>query len=94
MINKLVNNVYVTRFTENFSTLLQNGLPITTALLITSEIVGNERYRDAILDAVQEVKKGGNVSDALRKHGVVPLVVVQMIKIGEATGKIDYALKK
>ncbi len=94
VINKLVNNVYVTRFTENFSTLLQNGLPITTALLITSEIVGNERYRDAILDAVQEVKKGGNVSDALRKHGVVPLVVVQMIKIGEATGKIDYALKK
>lgn len=94
VVNKLVNNVYVTRFTENFSTLLQSGLPITTALLITSEIVGNERYRDAILDAVQEVKKGGTVSDALRKHGVVPLVVVQMIKIGEATGKIDYALKK
>jgi len=94
VINKLVNNVYVTRFTENFSTLLQSGLPITTALLITSEIVGNERYRDAILDAVQEVKKGRNVSDALRKHKVVPLVVVQMIKIGEATGKIDYALKK
>jgi len=94
VVNKLVNNVYVTRFTENFSTLLQSGLPITTALLITSEIVGNERYRDAILDAVQEVKKGGTVSDALRKHGVVPLVVVQMIKIGEATGKIDYTLKK
>jgi len=94
IIKKLVNNVFITRFTENFSTLLQSGLPITTALLITSEIVGNERYRDAILDAVQEVKKGGSVSDALKKHKVIPLVVVQMIKIGEATGRVDFALKK
>ncbi len=94
ILNKLLNNIYVTRFTENFSTLLSNGLPIVTALLITSEIIGNERYREAILSAVQEIKKGSNISNALRRYEFIPTMVVQMIKIGEATGKIDYTLKK
>ncbi|MDA3815037.1 MAG: type II secretion system F family protein [Patescibacteria group bacterium] len=93
-INKILNDIYIARFSENFSTLLQSGLPITTALLITSDIVGNEVYREVIREAAEHVKRGESIGEVFARYEVIPPIVAQMIQVGESTGRIDFTLSK
>lgn len=94
IIKKILHDVYIARFSENLCTLIQSGLPITTALLITSDVVGNEVYRKIIHEAAEEIKKGGGIAEVLNKYEIIPPVVVQMVRVGEHTGRIDFALSK
>ncbi len=86
-------NVYMNRFAENLSTLLSSGKPITEALEVTADLIGNEVYRKIILDARESVIKGQKVSDSLVNHPkeISPLFV-QMVAVGESTGKISETL--
>ncbi len=94
IIKQMLHNVYIARFSENLSTLIQSGLPITTSLLITSDVVGNNVYREIIREAAEEIKKGGGIAEVLNRYEIIPQTVVQMIRVGEHTGRIDYALSK
>jgi general secretion pathway protein F len=81
IIKKILHDVYIARFSENLCTLIQSGLPITTALLITSDVVGNEVYRKIIREAAEEIKKGGGIAEVLNKYEIIPPVVVQMVRV-------------
>jgi type IV pilus assembly protein PilC len=94
IVKAMLHNVYIARFAENLSTLIQSGLPITTALMITSDVVGNEVYREIILESASQIKKGGAIAETLNQHDEIPPVVVQMVRVGEHTGRIDYTLSK
>jgi len=74
--------------------LIQSGLPITTALLITSDVVGNEVYRQIIREGASEIRKGGGMADIFDRYELIPPVVCQMIRVGEETGRIDFTLSK
>jgi type IV pilus assembly protein PilC len=89
-----LKNIYIARFSENLSTLIQSGLPITTALLITSDVVGNESYRQIIREGSGEIKKGGGMAEIFEQYELIPPIVSQMIKVGEETGRIDFTLGK
>ncbi len=94
VVSKILHDVYIARFSENLATLIKSGLPITTSLLITSDVVGNEVYREIIREAAEEIKKGGAIADVLDRNEVIPPVVVQMVQVGEQTGRIDFTLAK
>ncbi len=94
-LGKLFKKIYITRFAENFSTLLKGGLPILNALKISGQIIGNKVYSSLIDKAVEEVKRGGNISSVLEKDKKnIPPLVVQMLKVGEETAKVDSILEK
>jgi type IV pilus assembly protein PilC len=94
VLNKIFSNIYIARLAENLSTLVQSGLPITSALLITSDVVGNEVFRQVIREAAESIKKGGAIAETFAKYDIIPPVVTQMIKVGEDTGRIDFTLGK
>ena len=94
VLGKLFRYLYMARFADNFSVLLTGGIPITRALLIVSEIIGNSVYQSIILKAVDEVKAGGDISSIFAKSSDIPPVVTRMLKIGEETGKISEILRK
>lgn len=95
VIGKLFRQIYLARFAENFSTLLKGGVSILTALRISSQVVGNKVYADLIKSAEVEVKKGGEISAVFeRDRKNIPPTVVQMLKIGEKTAKLDYILER
>jgi len=95
VIGKLFRQIYLARFAENFSTLLKGGVAILTALRISSQVVGNKVYADLIKSAEVEVKKGGEISAVFeRDKKNIPPTVVQMLKIGEKTAKLDYILER
>ncbi len=95
VFGKLLQKMYLSRFSENLGTLLKGGLPILEALQISGQVVGNTIFFKLIMEARDEVKTGGNMSSAFEKDPKnIPPVVVQMVKIGEQTAKIDAMLER
>ncbi|MEA3323163.1 MAG: type II secretion system F family protein [Patescibacteria group bacterium] len=93
VIGKLFKYVYITRFTENLSVLLKGGIPIVKALIIVADVVDNIVYKNIILKAAQDVKKGGEINAEFFKHDEFPPMVSSMIKIGEETGRLGEILE-
>ena len=86
--------VFIARFADNFSILIDGGIPVVNALQEVSGVVGNSVFQDIIMKSVEEVKKGGNISDVFLRYSEIPPIVSRMIKIGEETGKVSEVLKK
>ncbi len=94
ILKNLFQKLYLARFAENLSTLIKGGIPIIQALEITGDVVGNAIYEETIKRAGEEVRKGGDISSALKENKFIPNLVVQMIVVGENTGKLDSILVK
>jgi type IV pilus assembly protein PilC len=93
IIGSLFQYVYLARFAENLSVLLDGGIPIVRALVIVSEVVNSTAYESIILRAADEVKTGGAMSNVFARSMQFPPIVAQMIKIGEDSGKISEVLR-
>lgn len=93
VIGTLSRNIYITRFADNLSALLSGGIPVVRALLIVSEVIGNDVFRKIVMKAAEEVKVGGTMSDSFLQTREIPLIVSQMIRIGEETGTLPQVLK-
>lgn len=92
LIGALFRKLFLARLTDNLRTLIVGGIPIIRALNITSEVVGNAMYQQALLEAAESVKSGNTISSAFERSAVIPPLVTQMIRIGEASGKVDFIL--
>lgn len=92
VIGELMRYVYITRFSENLSSLLNGGIPIVKALIIVSDVTGNQVFQGTILRAAEEVKSGGAMSTVFLRSPVIPPIVSQMVKIGEESGSISKVL--
>ena len=84
---------FKTRFSENLSTLVSGGLPITQALETTADVIGNTAYKEVILESREGVRQGEPISSVLAQHSdLFPPVFVQMVLVGEKTGSLDLVL--
>ena len=93
VIGTLARNIYITRFAENLSALLNGGIPVVHALLIVSEVIGNRVFQGIIVKAAEEVKTGSVMSAVFLRTKEMPPIVSQMIRIGEETGSLSQGLK-
>ncbi len=93
ILGDLFKKIYISRFAENLSTLITAGLPISQALEITGEIVGNDVYRAIIIQTRDEVRKGEQISAVFEKYPqFIPPILFQMTLTGEKTGSLDETL--
>lgn len=87
-IGSIVTQVNSARFLRILSSLLQSGVSLVEALRITSDTLGNYYFKTATLKASEDVQKGISLSEVLKKQeNIFPYLVVQMIEVGEETGK-------
>ena len=87
VVGNLLKMIYLTRFAENFSTLISKSLEIL------SGVMNNQRYRDIILETKEEVRRGEMVSKVLKKHpDLVPSFFSQIVLVGERTGRLSETL--
>ncbi len=95
VFGKLIKKIYLSRLTENLASLIKAGLPITQALEIAGGVIGNKKYEDIIFDAKEAVRKGESISSVFERYPQsIPNMVVQLVKVGEKTGRLDEALVK
>jgi len=94
IFGKLYQKIYLVRFTRSFQTLLIGGVNIARALRICADVVDNYVYKKLILDTKEKVEDGDSVSSVFSESNKVPIMVSQMMSIGEETGKLDVVLDK
>lgn len=92
IIGELYRKLYMARFSDNLRTMIVSGIPILKALDITGDVVGNLVYKKAIQGAIESVKAGSTISASFEKSSEIPVLVTQMIRIGEASGRLDFIL--
>jgi len=93
-ISTLYRKLYLSRMSDNISTMLASGIPMVRALELTSSVVNNRIYSDIITNAVEAVKGGKTLSDSLSNNPhEIPGIMVQMMKVGEETGESGPILK-
>jgi general secretion pathway protein F len=93
-IGDLVGKLETARFTRTLGTLLNNGVPLLSALSIGTRVVGNSVLRSDIEDASKQVKTGGGLARNLSTTGRFPRLALQMVSVGEETGQLDRMLLK
>lgn len=91
-IVKKSNSAFMIR---SLSSLIAAGVPLIRSLEISSKTVGNHYFSKALMDATVKIKKGDKLSNALRSDMTLfPFGVIEMVEVGEETGKTSVILKK
>ncbi len=91
---EIIQNKETANISRTLGTLLGNGVSILDALSIVKETVGNLVLAEVIDDAVTDLTQGKNMSGALLRSELFPKMAMQMIKVGEETGKLEEMLLK
>lgn len=95
LIGKIVVKLNCARFCRIYSSLLKSGVSVTKSLEILSRTLSNFYYQRALLKAVEGVQKGVNLSKIIyEEKKIFPVLVPQMIEVGEETGKTEEVLAK
>ena len=85
--------VLLQRFMETLATMLKSGVELNHALAVSSEVMENRIYRNALRDVIFDIQnKGMQFSMALRRTGLFPEEICQMIAIGEETATLEVML--
>jgi type II secretory pathway component PulF len=81
------------QFARTLSTLLENGVPVLTALKITEQVLPNRIIKEAIAKTRDAVTDGKTLAQPLAQSKIFPQLMVDLVKIGEETGDVPAALK-
>ncbi len=93
IFGSLVKKFNTARFCRILSYLLSSGVPIVRSLEITSSVLGNSLYQNVVYGAAGEIQKGKSLHEILSPHpDIFQPLIVQMIGVGEETGKISSML--
>lgn len=84
----------LSRFARTLGTLAKSGVSLLPALKIVENTIGNLVLANQIAQVAEETRGGDSLATPLRKLGIFPKTVVQMISVGEETGKLDEMLLK
>jgi len=93
-VGDLISKIEIARLSRTLGTLLSNGVPLLGALSIARNVLSNTVLKKEVSDATREVKTGGGLAHNLAKGGYFPRLALQMISVGEETGKLDEMLLK
>ncbi|OQB15547.1 MAG: Type II secretion system protein F [Firmicutes bacterium ADurb.Bin193] len=94
VVGELNKKIIISRFARILSSLVASGLPLFTALEIVSKVVGNKVYRRAVETVRASVGHGLTLTQALIETDMFMKMTVQMIKVGEDTGRLESVLDK
>lgn len=95
ILGPIVVKVNCARFARIYSSLLSSGVPVLKALEIIERTLTNVYYRAAVHDAMEGIQKGTNLSDVLLRYPrLFPVLVPQIIQVGEETGKTESVLTR
>lgn len=95
VISPIIKKTNSASMVRTLSSLVIAGVPIVRSLEIISAVLGNVFYQEAINDAAEKVRKGAKLSESLAKYeNIFPVLVTQMIAVGEETGQTSDILSK
>lgn len=94
VVKTIIIKVACARFSRTFASLLGAGVSVLEALKVSGRAIGNVLYEEEIDRAIEEVKNGKQLSEALAESPLFPPIISQMMAVGEETGQTDVTLVK
>lgn len=95
IISGIVKKINLARFCRTASSLLKTDIPIVKSLEITSLVVGNYYYQQALKEASKKIAKGMQINKVLSDYPkLFPATVLQTLKVGEESGAVDSTLEE
>jgi general secretion pathway protein F len=92
IIGETVKKIEVARFARTLGTLIKNGVPILHALILVKDIIGNQVVAGCVETIYDRVKEGERLSRPLEAAGIFPSLAIQMVTVGEESGRLDEML--
>lgn len=92
LVGNIVQNKETANISRTLGTLLGNGVSILSAMVIVRETVDNLVMADALQETEEQLKQGKHMYDALHDKAIFPKMAMQMIKMGEETGRLEEML--
>src|SRR5688500_15460624 len=93
IFGRVVKLNLIGQFVQTLGTLLQNGVPVLTALKITEDIMPNRIVKEAIARTREDVTDGKTIAQPLGNSKLFPQLMIDLLKIGEDTGDVPGALE-
>jgi len=94
IVGVVLKKIAIARFSRTLATLLVSGVSILEALDIVAGTAGNVVIQQGLLKVRKDVEEGKTLVEPLRKIGIFPPMVTQMVAVGEQTGELDQMLEK
>lgn len=95
IVGNIIIKVNSARFARIYSSLLKSGVSVVNALAIVGRTLGNVYYKEALTAGIEEVQKGTELSKIIDKYPkLFPVMVSQIIQVGEETGKTEEVLQR
>ena len=93
LLGTLIKEMNTARTTRTMASLLSSGVDLSKALAITEEVLQNVHYKELIHNAIISIEKGVPLSTSFKEHiNLYPIMVGEMIEVGEETGKLSSML--
>jgi type II secretory pathway component PulF len=94
VFGELFLKISMSRFSRMTALLSASGIPIINALEIIRDFVGNRVISDSVDNIIGGIGEGKGIAEPMKASGLFPGIVIQMVKIGEETGKVSDLLLK
>lgn len=92
-VGTIVSETYTARTARTLSSLILAGIDITRAIEITTDVVQNTYYKKILIKAKEVVQKGGTLSSVFKENTkLYPIMLGEMVEVGEETGKLSTML--
>lgn len=93
MIGPVLHKIILARFVTFFALMYASGITILDCIKLSEEIVNNRMIARGLKQAGQLIAEGQGVTTAFQMTGMFPPLIIRMLKVGEATGSLDTALR-
>ena len=92
LIGPLVRAVEMNRFVRTIAILLKNHVPLLDTIEVGRKVIQNPVIGESFANVSHELRSGAKLSEALRKSPYLPIDTIQLLKVGEESGKLGEVL--
>jgi type II secretory pathway component PulF len=94
LLGRVISSRFYVQFLETMANLVGNGLPLLRALELSRDATENDELRGQLDKVIEQVGDGRSFSKALVRTEVFPALLIDMVSVGEKTGKIEQSLRR
>lgn len=92
VVGGIVNRAQLARFSRTFALMLKAGVPLNQSLSLSAEALDNKFLEARLLEMKASIEAGSSISNTAIATGIFTPLVIQMLSVGEETGRIDELL--
>ena len=89
----ILRKIILARFANTFAMMYSAGISILDCIAASRDVANNEVISQSLQKITLEIESGKNLTQSFHNAGIFPSLVIRMLKVGEATGQLDLALR-